>query len=257
MNLKGRTALISGGKRLGAMLADELAGRGTNILLTYHTSRDEAEAAAERCRSHGVRAETVQADLRRHDETVRVLDTFAEHFDRLDVLVNLTSIYTRTPFDTLEPSDFDDMLDSNLRAPYWMAVDAAKRMKRQPIIDGLQGKILHFTDWAVERPYNDYLPYLVAKGGLVTLTKTLAVELAPTILVNSIAPGTVLPPPNASEETLESIRQSAALETLGSPRDVIAAALYLLEGTDYVTGEVYRVDGGRFLGHPRHNTPDF
>ena len=121
-------------------------------------------------------------------------------------------------------------------------------MIQQPIENGVQGKIIHFTDWAVDRPYRDFLPYLVAKGGLETLTRTLAVELAPTITVNAIAPGTVEPPPTTSDKKLEQIRKSSALNRIGSADDVNQAVLYLLEGTDFVTGEVFRVDGGRFLG---------
>jgi NAD(P)-dependent dehydrogenase (short-subunit alcohol dehydrogenase family) len=121
-------------------------------------------------------------------------------------------------------------------------------MQQQPVVDGLQGKIIHFTDWAVERPYRGYLPYLVAKGALATFTRALAVELAPTITVNAIAPGTVEPPPHLTLAQREQIRMSAALQRIGSPDDVNRAVLYLLEGTDFVTGEIYRVDGGRFLG---------
>ena len=177
-----------------------------------------------------------------------MIDWTVTEFGSLDVLINLTSIYTRTPFATLRPEDFDAMLASNLTAPYWTAIAAARAMQRQPIIDGLQGKIIHFTDWAVDRPYRDFLPYLIAKGGLVTLTKGLAVELAPTITVNAIAPGTVEPPPGLSEAQREHIIQSSALRRIGSASDVIGAVMYLLEGTDFVTGEVFRVDGGRFLG---------
>ena len=157
-------------------------------------------------------------------------------------------------------------------------------------VDGLRAKIIHFTDWAVDRPSRDFLPYLtdcckivgwtprpsvpnwislgrgdqatffngllIAKGGLVTLTKALAVELAPTITVNAVAPGTVEPPPSLSESKLQEIRDSSALGRIGSANDVIQAVLYLLEGTDFATGEVLRVDGGRFLGPPAATSSD-
>lgn len=248
MNLRDRTVLITGGKRIGGHLARLLAERGAHLALSYRHSRDDVEETAEACRRLGVRAVTFAADLREADQAEQLIADAVATFGALDVLINLTSIYEPTPFDTLTPDDYHRMVASNLTAPYWVAVAAGKQMRRQPVRDGLQGKIVHFTDWAVDRPYRGFLPYLVAKGGLVALTKALAVELAPTITVNAIAPGTVAPPPHLSLEQRERIRQSTALERIGSADDVNHAALYLLEGTDFVTGEVYRVDGGRFLG---------
>ncbi len=121
-------------------------------------------------------------------------------------------------------------------------------MRQNPLADGLQGKIVNFADWAVFRPYQDFLPYMVAKGGVVTLTKALAVELAPTITVNAVAPAMIDPPPHLSPEQIESIRQASPLKRIGTPSDANNLVLYLLEGTDFVTGEIYRVDGGRFFG---------
>ncbi len=248
MQLAGKTALITGGRRIGGNLAQLLATRGTNIALSYHTNQQAVAETAAECRQSGVEAEIFRADLRHAEQAEALISQTVARFGSIDVLINLTSIYERTPWEKLTPRDYDAMIASNLTAPYWTAVAAARQMQRQPVVAGVQGKIIHFTDWAVDRPYRDFLPYLVAKGGLVTLTKALAVELAPTILVNAIAPGTIEPPPGLSHEQLERIRQSAALERIGSPDDVNQAVLYLLEGTDFVTGEVFRVDGGRFLG---------
>src|SRR4029077_2532478 len=134
------------------------------------------------------------------------------------------------------------------KAPYLVAVAAARAMRKQPIVDGLQGKIINFADWAVERPYKGFLPYFIAKGGVVTMTKALAVELAPTITVNAIAPAMIDPPPDLSSDDIEAIRLASPLARLGTPADANNLVLYLLEGTDFATGAVYRVDGGRFLG---------
>lgn len=248
MRLAGKTVLITGGRRLGAKLAVLLAQRGANLAFSYHTSPDGMRSVLEECRLAGVQAESFRADLRNPEESDQLVRETIGRFGSLDVLINLTSIYTRTPLETLEPKDYYEAIASNLSAPYFTAVAAARAMKQQPIENGLQGKIIHFTDWAVDRPYRYFLPYLVAKGGLVTLTKALAVELAPTITVNAIAPGTVEPAATASDQKLERIRQSSALHRIGSADDVNQAVLYLLEGTDFVTGEVFRVDGGRFLG---------
>lgn len=250
MKLTGKTALITGGRRIGGQLARQLANHGMNIAVSYFTSRSVAEVTVADCHAAGVRASTFHADLREAAQAEHLIRQVIETFGQLDVLVNLTSIYRRTPLVSLTNQEYESLLASNLTAPYWVAVAAARQMLRQPAVEGLQGKIIHFTDWAVDRPYRDFLPYFVAKGALVTLTKALAVELAPTITVNAIAPGTVEPPPHLSAAQREQIRQSSALQRIGSPDDVNRAVLYLLEGTDFVTGEVFRVDGGRFLGAP-------
>ncbi len=224
--------------------------------MSYHTQREPVAAVIDECRKLGVEGECWLADLRSPEAAEHLVEQTVQRFGRLDVLVNLTSIYTRTPFSTLTPADFHAMVDSNLAAPYWTALAAARQMQRQPIEQGLQGKIIHFTDWAIDRPYRDFLPYLVAKGGLATLTRALAVELAPTILVNAIAPGTVAPPPQLSAVQRGVMAEQSALQRIGTMEDVNQAVLYLLEGTDFVTGEIYRVDGGRFLGPVEANTGD-
>ncbi len=256
MNLNGKTVLITGGRRIGAKLAIRLAEHGANLALSYFTSGNVMNAVAEDCRTLGVRAETLHVDLRSSEEAERLIEWTVTSFGAVDVLVNLTSIYTRTPFASLSPDDFESMLTANLSAPYWTSIAAARAMLKQPVVHGLRGKIIHFTDWAVDRPYRDFLPYLIAKGGLATLTRALAVELAPTITVNAIAPGTVEPPPSLSEKKRQQIRESSALGRIGSPEDVIRAVLYLVEGTDFVTGEILRVDGGRFLGSIKELTSD-
>jgi pteridine reductase len=248
MNLNGKTVLITGGRRIGAKLALDLAARGANIAVSYHNSRQRMLKLVEQCEQAGVRAEAFPADLRHPDDASSLIHETVQKFQTLDVLINLTSSYVPTPFDSLEPVDYEDMIAANLTAPYFTSVAAARAMRRQPLENGLQGKIIHFTDWAVDRPYRGYLPYLVAKGGVATLTKALAVELAPTITVNAVAPGTVEPPPGVRYEQLEQIRLSSVLQRAGSADDVNQAVLYLLEGTDFVTGEVFRIDGGRFLG---------
>lgn len=250
MNLQGRTVLITGGRRIGARLAVMLAERGCRVALSYHTGREAAEATVARCQGLGVAAAAWQADLRDPAQSERLLQQVLDQFSRVDMLVNLTSIYRPTPLSTLTATDYHDLVSSNLTAVAWLSVLAGQQMLRQAPIDGIRGKIIHFTDWSVDRPYRDFLPYLIGKGGVVTLTKALAVELAPEITVNAIAPGTVEPPPGTSDERLEQLRQATLRRAIGSPDDVNRAVLYLLEGTDFVTGEIYRVDGGRFLASP-------
>ncbi len=248
MELKGRVALITGGRRLGRKLAQNLAAAGMRIAVSYHSSPDVAAETVQECHAAGAESIAVEANLREPDAASRLISTVVDQWGGIDVLVNLVSLYNHTPFASLTPSLLTDVIETNLQAPLRVAVAAARQMQQQPVIDGLQGKIIHFTDWAVQRPYREYLPYLVSKGGLETLTRVLAVELATTITVNAIAPGTVEPPPGMSESRREQIRQQSALQRLGNADDVNRAVMYLLAGSDFVTGEILRVDGGRFLG---------
>lgn len=248
MNLAGKTVLITGGRRVGAHLAVQLGRRGANVALSYFKSRERIESVAAEVRALGVGCEAFAADLRKPDDAARLVEQAVARFGSIDALVNMASEFQATPFEQLTPQDFDDNLASNLKAPYLAAVAAARAMRRQPIVDGIQGKIINFTDWAVDRPYRNFLPYLIAKGGVATMTKALAVELAPTIAVNAIAPAMIDPPPHLTEDDIEAIRQASPLKRVGTPDDANNLVLYLLEGSDFVTGAIFRVDGGRFLG---------
>lgn len=248
MTLEGKTILITGGRRVGAHLARELARRGANVSMSYFRSREQIEAVVAGLRGDGVRAAAIPADLRKPADAERLVAETVAQCGTIDALVNMASDFQHTPFDALDGSAFERAISSNLTAPFLAALAAAKAMRKQPVIDGLQGKIINFADWAVERPYRGFLPYFVAKGGLVAMTRALAVELAPTIAVNAIAPAMIDPPPNLTPEDIEAIRQAAPLKRIGTPADANNLVLYLLEGTDFATGSVYRVDGGRFLG---------
>lgn len=247
MNLRGKVALITGGRRVGSDLARLLADRGAHVALTYHTSRAAIEATVADVEGRGVRGLAVAADLSRADEAERAVADVVARLGRLDVLVNMASIFQRTPLASLTPADFDAMLAANLAAPYFTAVAASRRMLAQPGEDGIKGKIVNVGDWATNRPYKDYLPYLAAKGGLATFTQALAVELAPHVTVNMVQPAMVDPPPDLSDAERQSVIDATPLRRCGTPGDVNRLILYLLEGTDFATGGLYPVDGGRSL----------
>jgi pteridine reductase len=246
--LRGKVVLITGGRRVGGELALLLAGRGANIAMTYHNSREKIEGTIKAVESMGVEAFIVGADLSQPDQASLAVVQVAAHFGHLDALVNMASIYRRTPMASLSPRDFDEMIAANLAAPYHTALAAARIMLEQPGIEGIKGKIVNIGDWATERPYKDYLPYLVAKGGLTTMTLALARELAPHIPVAMIQPAMIDPPPDLDEEEKKAVLAQTPLRRFGSPGDVNRLILYLLEGTNFVTGACFRVDGGRFLG---------
>jgi pteridine reductase len=249
MDLKGKAVLITGGRRVGSALALMLADRGADVALTYHTSREAIERTASEVEARGVRALAIAADLSDADQAEAAVARVADEFGRVDALVNMASVFRRTPFRSLSPADFDAMIAANLAAPYHAAVAAGKRMLGQPSNEsGLKGKIINIGDWSTERPYRDYLPYIVAKGGLTTMTLALAVELAPDVAVTMVQPAMIDPPPTMTAAEREAVVAATPLAREGKPDDANRLILYLLEGTDYATGACYRVDGGRFLG---------
>jgi NAD(P)-dependent dehydrogenase (short-subunit alcohol dehydrogenase family) len=250
MNLAGTVALVTGGRRVGALLAELLAARGAAVALTYHTSRARIEEVAGTIQAAGGRAFAVAADLRDAGQAASAVEQVVAKYGRLDILVNMASTYRRTPLAGLAASDFDAMIAANLASVYHTSLAAARQMLAQPAIEpgGLNGKIVSVGDWATERPYKHYLPYLVAKGALKTLTMALAKELAPHVTVNLVQPAMIDPPPNLSAEEQSAAIAATPLKRVGQPDDANRLILYLLEGTDFATGGCYRIDGGRFLG---------
>jgi len=163
-------------------------------------------------------------------------------FGRIDVLVNCASVFYRKPLEELTEHDWDVNLDTNLKAPFFLAKFAGAAMRRQGA-----GKIVNIGDWAGIRPYNNYLPYTVSKAGLIGLTRALAKALAPQVQVNCVALGPVMPPEDYDAAEIERLKQATLTKTLGSPEEVARAVLYLCEGTDFATGSTLMLDGGRLL----------
>jgi NAD(P)-dependent dehydrogenase (short-subunit alcohol dehydrogenase family) len=245
MDLSGRAVLLTGGTRIGAAVALDLARRGADIALVYHRSRDQAEATAAAVSAAGRRAVVLQADLSRAEDCRRVVDQAAGALHRLDVLVNMASVYERKAYDALIDDDWDRTLAVDLKASHLCTQAAVPHMRRQG-----GGRVVNFTDWIASsgRPrYTGYVPYYVAKMGVIGLTQILALELAADrILVNAVAPGPILPPPGTSDEEIAAVVKATPLGRWGGA-DAIAHAVRFLVETDFVTGEVVRVDGGRHL----------
>jgi len=245
MDLVERVALITGGKRIGAVVAIELARRGADIALVYRESRSEAEETAAAVRALGRRAVTLRADLSSPDDAQRIVDEAVGHLGRLDVLVNMASIYRSLLLDEIEVSDWDAQMAVDLRAA-WLCVRAAVPHMRR--VRG--GRIVNFSDWVARsgRPrYVGYLTYYVAKAGIVALTEALALELAPDqILVNAVAPGPIVAPEGTSDEAFAQVERATPLGRWGGEMEIAKAVLALVD-TDFMTGETIRVDGGRHL----------
>jgi NAD(P)-dependent dehydrogenase (short-subunit alcohol dehydrogenase family) len=245
VELTNKVALITGGKRIGLVVAGQLAARGADVVLGYARSRDEAEQAARNVRASGRRAEVVQADVSQPFGCQALVSAAAEKLGRIDVLLNMASVYARRSFDDLTAADWDGTINVDLRGSFLCALAVAPHMRRQG-----GGRIINFSDWTARsgRPrYQSYLPYYVAKAGVVALTEALALELASdNILVNAIAPGPILPPPTMSEAELRAVEEATPLGRWGGELEIARAVLALLDG-DFMTGETLRIDGGRHL----------
>jgi pteridine reductase len=248
--LAGRVVLITGGRRVGGELALMLAARGARVAMTFHTSRTAIEQTIAQVESLGSSGLAIAADLARADQAENAVRQVVERFGRLDALVNMASVFRRTPLASLSAQDFDSMIAGNLAGPAYTALAAARVMLTQPADDGIKGKIVLLGDWASERPYKDFLPYLVAKGALKTLTLALATELAPHVPVALIQPAMIDPPAGLTDAEMQAVIEQTPLRRIGSAKDVNRLILYLLDGTNFVTGSCFRVDGGRFLGKP-------
>jgi NAD(P)-dependent dehydrogenase (short-subunit alcohol dehydrogenase family) len=245
MQVSNKVALITGGKRIGAFVATALARAGADVALVYNRSREEADETAAAVRALKRRAFTVQADVTTEAACIRAVDATIREFGRLDFLINMASLYGSKPFADLTAADWDRQMAVDLRAAFVFAHAAAPAMKRAG-----GGRIINFTDWiaASARPrYPGFTPYYVAKAGVKALTETLALELAgDRILVNAIAPGPILAPPEMSKEESDAVVKSTPLGRWGGEAEIAKAVLFLLE-SDFVTGETIRVDGGRHI----------
>jgi NAD(P)-dependent dehydrogenase (short-subunit alcohol dehydrogenase family) len=247
MELFDKVALITGGTRIGQTVAVELARRGCHIALVYNRSKSAAEATLREAKELGVRTLSVQTDLRRKNSAAQVMGKIKKQFGRLDILIHMASVYQPTPLRDLvrEPlQKWESSFEIDLRAAYLLSLKAAPLMLRNG-----GGRIINFSDWiaASGRPrYKDRLPYYVAKTGAKGLTEALALELAPRILVNSIAPGPILPPKGLSRRENRAVTDATPLGRWGGPQEIAKAVLFFIE-SDFVTGECLRVDGGRHL----------
>jgi pteridine reductase len=244
VELRGRWALVTGAaKRVGRVIALELARHGANVVVHYNSSAPDAAATVTALRTKGVDAVALRADL--GDATsVRRLAAEAEARSAggIAVLVNSASNYLRTPFDEITDAAWSASLDVNLRAPFLLAWEIGRAMRGRG-----EGAIVNIADWAGERPYRDYLPYCVSKAGIIALTKALAKELAPAVRVNAVAPGPVLLPDDFGPEQVAAVRRATPLGRIGTPEDVARAIRFLVEEAAFSTGTILHVDGGRAI----------
>lgn len=244
--LESKVALITGAaRRIGAAVAETLHDAGMRVVLHYNASEEEAQQLCARLnQKRPESAVTIQADLLEPEIDKSMIQQAHQVWGRLDLLVNNASRFYRTHFGKVTEYAWDDLMISNLRAPFFLSQAAA------PYLQETKGRIINISDIHAWRPMRDYSVYCISKTGLLMLTRALAKELAPDVLVNAIAPGAIVWPEGdntLSPDEKDSIINKTPLGRSGSADDVARVALFLARDADFMTGEVLAVDGGRHL----------
>ncbi|MGO8704993.1 MAG: SDR family oxidoreductase [Candidatus Brocadiia bacterium] len=247
--LQGRTALVTGaGRRIGRAIARALAQAGVNVAVHYCSSGSEASRFVEELRGHSVHAWAVRADFNQPAETETLIARTLEETHSLDILVNNAAIFLPG---TIRDVDFAGLME-HMRVNAWTPLLLSREFAR---LAGA-GKIVNLLDARIAAGDSAHVAYLLSKQALAGLTRMMALEFAPRITVNGIAPGPILPPAGKGEEYLRQISETVPLQRHGEPADIAAAVLYLLE-SDFVTGQILYVDGGQHLKeHPGGSNPD-
>jgi len=242
-NTDNKVALITGGgRRIGAQIATSLHEKGFRLALHYRNSREHAQALQEKL--NAIRADSViliQADLHVTKGLISLVNSTVESFGQLDLIINNASSFYPTPVSKASEQDWDDLIGSNLKAPFFLAQAAAPALKKS------KGCIINIVDIHSERPLKEHPIYCMAKAGLAMMTKSLAKELGPEIRVNGVSPGAILWPENEIDQlTQQRIISRSFLKRQGNPSDIAEAVLFLAT-QNYITGQIIAVDGGRSL----------
>lgn len=236
---EGQVALVTGAaKRIGRSIALRLAAEGAVVVVNYATSTAEADALVREIDASGSRAAAIQADVSKRAQVERMFAAIEKAFGRLDILVNNAGVFFAAKFEELTDEQWDRILDANLKSQFLCAQAAAPIMKRQG-----RGRIINISSLGGLLPWPSYTHYCVSKAGSIMLTRCLARALAPEILVNSVAPGTIQ---FTGEPPDEDFIRRVPLHRTGTGDDIAGAVAYLASA-EFVTGQVLAVDGGRTL----------
>ena len=243
MKIQNKVAVVTGGAiRVGRAIAIGLAKRGAHVAIAYHTSSSDAKKTVEEIKKWGVKAIAVKTDVSKKDQVKQLVKKCLDQFGRIDILVNNAAIFYKTPFQKITEKDWDRHIQINLKGTFLCSHAVGLQMLKQE-----SGKIINIADWAGLRPYQNYIPYCVSKAGVICLTQALAKTLAPHIQVNSISPGPILLPENMPDSEKNAVIHGTPLKRIGSPSDIAETVIFLVEGSDFITGANILVDGGRSI----------
>ena len=240
MDLENKVALVTGaGVRIGQALAVKLGQLGMRLVIHYHHSEEGANQTIQRLPGKKSRHLVIQADLKDISAIRKLVNKAEKEAGPVSVLVNNAAEFFPTPLFSATEEEWDHLLALNLKAPFFLSQALGEKMKSSG-----EGKIINMVDVSAERPWRSFLPYCASKAALISLTKGLARALSPEVQVNGIAPGTVLLPPEHIEMDLTASVENSLLKRIGKAVDIVQAVEYLLK-SDFVTGTILPVDGGR------------
>lgn len=243
MDVSDKVALITGAaRRVGRAIALELARAGCDIAVHYHRSEDDARSLGEEIRGLGRRVTLVSGDLAHINTPAALVAHTRAELGRLDILINNASTFDKKPFEETDGAFWEQTLRVNLITPALLARAAAEIMRASG-----GGRIINMADIMADRPAKGYAAYCTSKAAIAGLTRCLAIELAPDITVNAIAPGIAIFPEDYDAATREKLVSRVPLQRAGTPEDVAALVHFLITRGDYITGQVIPLEGGRSI----------
>lgn len=242
MKLDGKVAIVTGGAvRLGKALALALAEQGVRLAIHYGSSAGPAQELVKEIRLLGSEATAIQADLSLPGEARSIVERAVAHFGQVDILVNSAAIFEPGNWDDTTEANWDRHFAINLKSPFFLSQAFAAQVGRDQA-----GHIVNIADWRGARPGPDHVAYTLTKAAVIAMTRSLALALAPNILVNAIAPGLILPPPGQDQAYLERKAGQVPVQRVGSPEEIANTLVFLLR-SDFITGDLIFVTGGEHL----------
>lgn len=243
MNIKDKVIMITGSAdRVGKTIAIQLAGLGAQVIIHYHRNKDKAIETANFIKKFGNKVIVVNGDISREDDWLKIKNEIMQEFGRIDTLINNAAIFYKTPFLKSDPKDWDNFMNINLKGVY-----LGCKIMGESMFEQKSGIIINISDVSAVKIWSSYIPYCVSKAGVIALTKGIAKALAPYVLVNCVAPGTVLLAEKYDEIEEQNLIDLTPLKRVGSPEDIANTVQFLIEGGNFITGAVIKVDGGRSL----------
>lgn len=243
MKLNNKICLVTGSAvRVGKAIALTLAGKGAKLIIHYKSHEDKAQETAEQIRKIGSEAMVLKADISQKEDWVRMRDLILKEWGKIDILVNNAAIFYRTPYLKISDNQWNDFMNINLKGVFHGC-----QIMGEAMLKNKSGKIINIADVSAESAWPNYIPYCISKAGVIALTRGLAKAFAPDITVNAVSPGTVMLAEEYDEDEEHFLIERTPLKRVGEPQDIANSVAFLIEGSDFITGAVINVDGGRSL----------
>ena len=243
MEISNKVALITGSSdRVGRIIALTLSAKGAKVAIHYYSNEDKALDTQREIERLGSKSMILCSDISQRKDWMDMVNKIKDRWGRIDILVNNAAIFYPTPFFEITDDQWDHFMDTNLRGTFYGCQIIGELMYRQKL-----GKIINIADVSSQNVWPGYIPYCISKAGVIALTRGLSKVLAPYVTVNAVSPGTVLLAENYNQEEEDYLISRTPLKRIGTPEDIANTIAFLIEGSDFITGEIINVDGGRSL----------